>query len=176
MLHNGVKERADGAGDAWAREHREMGQTYNMMDLDAVFGTVFFGQNTGEKLFMEYIPDNYQNRVNKIRHFALVAMFDRKASRNAALCPQNNLSTAVYLWLCRELSEKQPTPPKFFYVIGGQVPPWVMVEVDIFTGELTGHESVIENSQDWHRVWQILGLKKLRAQLRGWVDPYRKPA
>ena len=55
---NGVKVRADGCGDAWAQAHRKLGPTFNMQDIDALFGIMAFGQNTGDKLFLEYVPDN----------------------------------------------------------------------------------------------------------------------
>lgn len=174
-MDNGVKARADGAGDAWAQSHRTLGRDFHMHDIDVLFGLVAFGQNTGERLFLEYVPDNYQNRTSVIRKFAAVAMFDRKASTKAAFSQQNALSTAQYLWQCRTLGEggNQPLMPKFFFVIGKQTPPWEMIEIDIYTGERTGVEELIfmKSQAEWQRVWDALGLTSLRNELRQWVDP-----
>jgi len=80
---NGVRVRADGCGDAWAQAHRKLGPTFNMQDIDALFGIMAFGQNTGDKLFLEYVPDDYRNRGKAVRDFRVIAMFDRKSSRQA---------------------------------------------------------------------------------------------
>jgi hypothetical protein len=168
---NGVKERADGKGDAWADSHRQLGATYNMSDLDAVMGVTAFAQNTGEKLFLEYVPDNYANRGKQIRSFAAVAMFDRKLSEHAI--QYSDVSTSLYLWICRTLGEKQPVPPKFFYIIGGQAPPWRMIELDIETGEQIGqqHEMTKDNSIEWKNLWVATGLHALREECRRFIDP-----
>ena len=93
----GVRIRADGKGDGWARAHRQLGATFNMTDFDGLMGLVAFAANTGEKLFMEYVPDNYRNRLNLIRQFAIVAMFDRKASREYAFSEANRVSLSWHL-------------------------------------------------------------------------------
>jgi len=97
----GVKTRYDGGGDAWAEAHRNLGTSFNMQDLDALFGFVAFGVNGAEKLFLEYQPDDYKNRKQIIRRFAAVAMFDRKNSIKTAFNKNNLVSTANYLWQCR---------------------------------------------------------------------------
>ncbi|MBF0098376.1 MAG: hypothetical protein HQM04_17945 [Magnetococcales bacterium] len=169
-LDNGARARVDGRGDAWANEHRtSLGARFNMMDLDAFFGTVCFGQNTVDRLFIEYVPDDYANRFKVLREFGLVAMFDRKSSLNAALEANNQISTAVYLWICRKLGIGQSNPPKFFFVIGGQDPPWEMIEIDIHNGEQTGLRATIVHHSDWRRVWETLGLASLRRELALWV-------
>lgn len=169
----GVKPRYDGGGDAWALAHRNLGPEFHMHDLDGVFGQLVFSQRTGDRLFLEYVPDNYVNHVKRTREFALVAMFDRKRDRSAALGEPNALSTAFYLWICRKLSMEQPVPAKFFYVIGGQTPPWTMVEVDTATGSVTGREAVIHGTShdEMMAVWEALGLVELRKSLRAWIDP-----
>jgi hypothetical protein len=173
LLSNGVKARRDGAGDEWAKQHRSLGPTYNMQDMDALFGVTAFGQNTGERLFLEYVPDNYQNRTSVIRNFGVVAMFDRKQSEPYAFSRSNAVSTAFYLYQCRIHAKVQPNglTPKFFFVIGGQSPPWKMIEIDIFSGKKTGLEAVIcDGERDWKRVWTTLGLHQLRQEIRRWID------
>jgi hypothetical protein len=48
-----------------------------------------------------------------------VALFDRKASVEAARDARNALSTALYLYLCRTLGAGQPRPPRFFWGMRG---------------------------------------------------------
>ena len=170
MLDNGVKDRMDGAGDSWAREHRvQLGNQYLMSDIDCLFGGVVFGQNTGERLFMEYAPDAWENRTKHIREFAMVAMFDRKKTRRAAMSAHNTLATAFYLWLARVHAGNQPKTPRFFYVIGGDNPPWQMMEVDIYTAEVTTKITQLD-SVDWKTIWNSLGLTDLRNELLSWVE------
>lgn len=169
-LLNGSKARWDGKGDAWANAHRaELGSGCFMQDVDACFGTMVFGQNTGERLFLEYVPDDYVNRTKTIRDFAIVAFFDRKASIEAAYANKNLVSRALYVWLCRVLSQYQPIAPRFFYVVGGQIPPWRMIEIDILSDEKTEHPP-IEKVTDWKRLWAALGLSELRDALARWVS------
>jgi len=166
----GVKERLDEQGDAWANQHRKSTpRDYYLQDVDAMFGAVFFGHNTGEKVFLEYVPDNYKNRTSKVRSFALVAMFDRKASRWAAFSNYNTVSCALYLWLCRVIGQSQPKQPRFFYVIGGDTPPWTMIEINIETGQEMGQEVRLD-SADWTTVWNSLGLTSLRNELARFVQ------
>lgn len=170
-LGNGVKRRMDGKGDAWATAHRCLGTGNQMNDVDAVFGFEAYGANTGEKLFLEYEPDDYQNRLNVIREHGLIALFDRKTSEGAAFGEGNRRSFSLYLHLCRVIAAQQPYPPRFFFCIGGQEPPWQLIEIDITAGAKTGHEVTIYSAQsaEWRRVWDALGLSELRMKLRGWI-------
>ena len=145
-----------------------MPSNYFMQDLDAMFGSVVFGHNTGDRLFLEYVPDNYENRTSMIREFALIAMFDRKSNEQCAYNTRNILSRAFYLWTCRTLSAKQPIPARFFYCFGGQEPPWRLVELDINTGFNT-RNSVVLDGKNWLEVWQQLGLSQLRSDLAKWL-------
>lgn len=166
---NGVKTRRDGRGDAWAAAHRdELGSRFLMQDVDASFGALVFGHNTGEKLFLEYVPDDYQNRTKATRDFAVVAMFDRKNSEAAAFANSNLVSRAFYLWQCRVFGTIQPIPPRFYYVIGNQQPPWRMVEIDILSSKQIATASV--SVGDWTTVWSSLGLIKLRNELVQWIS------
>ena len=171
---NGVKLRADGAGDGWANAHRKLPREFYLQDLDGVFGMMAFGQNTAERLFIEPVPDSWENRTKRIRRFAYVAMFDRKTSLKGALDPRNDVPTAIYLHLCRELSKSQPTAVRFFYVVGDRAdPPWFMVELDIETAEECGERHVINlgSAAEMRDVWRRLGLDSLRQELRKWIDP-----
>ena len=167
FLNNGVKARNDNMGDGWASAHRLLGKTFNMQDVDALFGAVAFGQNTGEKLFLEYVPDDYLNRGSAIRTFKIVAMFDRKTSIQAADHFQNSVSMAFYLWICRSLSTHQKRNPKFFYVIGGGCPPWGLIGIDLFTGERSGEYAQIETADEigFNDVWKSFGLIELRQSI-----------
>ncbi len=168
-LDNGVKRRIDGAGDGWAAAHRALGPGHQMNDVDAIFGFEAFGANTGDKLFLEYEPDHYENKLKVVRQHAVIAMFDRKASANAAFGDNNRRSFSFYLHMCRVIASAQSCPPRFFFCIGGQQPPWQLLEVDIWAGEhIKGRDTVIETTApaDWRRIWDVLGLASLRKQLR----------
>jgi len=175
---NGVKIRADGKGDAWARAHRNMGQCFNMHDVDGLIGIHAFAQNTGERLFIEYVPDHYKNRHSCIRKFAMVAMFDRKKTLNLAMIRDSNnkldntLGTAFYLWLCRTCASNQPIPPRFFFVGGGDEPPWGMQELNIYTAEKIGNIIPIEDAtgKGWRAIWDAIGLVTLRNEMKKWTE------
>jgi hypothetical protein len=141
-----------------------------MNDIDAIFGFEAFGANTGEKLFLEYEPDNYEHRLEIIREHALIALFDRKSSQGSAFCENNRRSFSLYLYLCRVVATAQAYPPKFFFCIGAQCPPWILTEIDITTGQhIKGRDATIETTEpaDWRRIWDALGLTELRMKLRG---------
>ena len=170
----GVRIRRDGRGDAWAMGHRSLGPTYNMHDIDALFGCHIFGANTGERLFLEYVPDDYKNREKTLREFAAVAMFDRKTTETAAFSDDNILSIAFYHWQCRCYAKQQPIPPRFFLVIGGQIPPWTMIELDIFTDGCNRiGNPVTVDGQRFKEVWDAIGLSSLRTELRSFINPRR---
>ena len=171
---NHVRKRRDGKGDAWSNAHRiNLGNHFLMHDQDASFGCLVFGSNTGDKLFLEYEPDNYKNRQSDIRQFAMVALFDRKATERAAFCQNNALSRAFYLWQCRAFAQGQPKPPRFFIVVGRQTPPWTMIELDIGTGARVGEPVEVDASR-FKDVWESLGLTALRRELRAYVNPRMK--
>lgn len=166
---NGVKVRKDGRGDAWANAHRiALGNEYLMQDVDICFGITVFGHNTAEKLFLEFEPDDYKHRTSAVRDFAIVALMDRKSSIEAAFAPNNRLSRHFYCWLCRVFTQYQGIAPRFFFAIGGQEPPWRIVEVDVLTDETT-EAGTITRVNDWAPLWKALNLIDLRNQLRKWL-------
>jgi hypothetical protein len=165
-----VKPRYDRAGDGWADAHRDgLGLTFNMTDVDGFVGLVGFAANTGDRLFVEYVPDNYTHRASRIRRFATVAMFDRKASEEYAGSAKNNLCTSWYLDICRRLGATQPVKPMFFWIVGRNKPPWTMIRLDIESGEPVGRHQL--NGDNWRAVWEACGLVGLRRELRHWIDP-----
>ena len=171
--NGGVRIRVDGKGDGWAKVHRDqLGATFNMNDVDGLIGMVAFAANTGDRLFMEYVPDNYANRLNTVRSFATVALFDRKTSREYALGESNRVALAWYLDLCRRLGQTQQKPPKFFLVIGRDAPPWQMVELNTNNGEVVSEHTL--SASNWREVWEQVGLAALRNELRRWIDPPRR--
>jgi len=159
----------DGKGDGWAEAHREhLGNDYYFQDVDCLFGGMVYGANTAERLFLEYAPDDYRNRENRIRNFAIISMFDRKRTLSAATHPRNTISLGVYLHLCRVIEKCQPVAPKFFFVIGDDSPPWAMYEVDINDGTIAETATILE-ATDWKQVWNVLGLRALRDRLSKWI-------
>ena len=166
---NGSRRRMDGKGDPWANAHRTALDKCHMVDIDGVFGLTAFGHNTGEHLFLECVPDHWENRLSALRQFAVVAMFDRKQYDGAQNKGGGPFSFAFYLHLCRVLSERQPSPARFFYVFGQNEPPWVMQEHDIDTGIKCGTPIRLDGL-DWTTVWESIGLKRERDVLRKWTE------
>ncbi len=163
-----TKKRVDKKGDTWALAHRKLPGKHYMHDIDGLFGMAVFGQDGEERLFAEYVPDRYENNGNVIRDFALIAMFDRKATKEAA--QKDHLGRAFYTWLCRTTGENQPTKPRFFYVIGNREPPWRMVEIDITTGRKINKTVKLTDTEDWNPIWEALGLARLQRELKRWVE------
>ena len=160
-----VKPRFDGQGDPWADSHREgLGRGFNMNDVDGFIGLIGFAANTGDRLFIEYVPDDYANRGQAIRTYSTVALFDRKASLACAMGEGNSVSLACYLDLCRRLAVTQARPPKFFFVVGRDAPPWDIVQIDIETGMKLSTQTL--SGMNWQEVWRAAGLTELRDTLR----------
>ncbi len=171
-MDNGVRARIDGLGDGWANAHRVLGPTFNMQDLDHLFGTVEFGMRGANLVFAEYVPDNYANRDELLREFRLIALFDRKYTLNA--CQNNPVSTAFYLWLCRNVARGSSAAARFFFVVGQQNPPWRMDEIDVSTGLPTGAHAILRSfdEKEWRAAWDALGLTRQREIARHEVDPF----
>lgn len=172
-LPNGVKARMDGKGDGWSEGHRELGVGFNMQDLDGFFGQMAFAANTGEKLFLEYVPDDYRNRFSCFRKFGVVAFFDRKSTFDYAMSGDNRVSLAFYLWICRTISLHQPRKARFF-IVSGTLEPWKMTELDTSTGECGRCWNV--RSSKWKEIWEASGLAEDRRILEFWIEKgYAKP-
>lgn len=160
---SGVRVRRDGKGDEWANLHRDKLETFALMqDLDAIMGHISFAKNTTDQLFVEYVPDRWENRHSFIREFATVAMFDRKSSRS---CLESaSVSAAYQLHLCRVIREYQQEPPMFFFVIPHREG-FEMVRVHLETAEEIG-AYVLPKNGEWREIWQQAGLISLRNKLR----------
>lgn len=165
--NNGVLERTDQAGDGWARAHREANPRWYMQDVDALMAIETRAYNTGDKFFMEYVPDGFQHREKSIRQHAVVALFDRKSCREAAFGEHGRASLSLYLHLCRALGQTQPVQPKFMFTIGKDKPPWEVIEVDPESGDVVAEHAL--TSANWAEVWKAAGLSDLRAELARWV-------
>jgi hypothetical protein len=165
----GVRLRADGKGDGWAEHHRNQQCQWHMQDVDGLFAASFFGKRTDDRLFAEYAADNYENRGKIIRRFAMVALFDRKETEPAAFSNENHLSLAVYLHMCRVFRDAQSQGPRFFYVVGGNAPPWEMIEMDIDDGTIMRPSTTLDNGS-WEPMWKALGLLELRQALTKWLE------
>lgn len=165
---NGVKIRYDGKGDGWANAHREeLPRDNYMQDIDCFFGINVAGHNTGDKLFLEYIPDNYDKNRKSVEDFCIVALFDRKFSEEYAFSNKNYTSRKFYLYICNQLSKNQPVPCKFFYVIGNKNPPWKMIELSLDEGHKIREKYV--DSGDWNEIWKELGLVSIKDELVKWL-------
>ena len=141
-----------------------------MQDVDASIGIQAFAQNSGERLFLEYAPDAWEKRASRIRTFGVIAMFDRKRSFEA-IVKTPAISTAFYLYLCRSLGDANPgrRPARFFYVVGGDAPPWTMIELSTTTGDEIGERVTIASSTDWRTVWNAVGLRQVRDEFTAWL-------
>ncbi len=169
-LENGVKARSDGKGDAWSNLHRTgLGNATYMTDVDALVGLCGWSVNTAEKLFLEVVPDNYENRRSEVRKFAVVALFDRKRSLEYAQSAANQFTRQFYTWLCRTIGQTQPATPRFFYVIGSDQPPWDMYEVNTAKPEVCVHVGRIANASEIAHIWKYAGLLEKRNALVQWV-------
>ena len=164
-----TRPRLDGRGDGWANGHRNaLGNESYLQDIDGYFGMLGFTANTGDRLFLEYVPDSYKNRESAIREFGLVAMFDRKRDLQAMHSPKVVLSKAVYLWFCRKIGLSQPVMPRFFYVLGtAEHGPWTLVECDIWTGNEIREFTLTENF--WKSIWDKIGLEEARRKIQAVV-------
>jgi hypothetical protein len=161
----GAKPRYDGRGDAWANYHRHcLPKGCYMTDIDDLLGT--FGINGGARLFLEYHMETETWRQETGTRalaeplFAYVALFDRKHTLVDA--EKGHLSKSIYLDLARKLSNTQPLPVRFFWVIGNDDGPWAMHEVDIATGVVEDDYSYL-NHDNWESAWETLGLMEARA-------------
>lgn len=165
-LANGVIPRRDGRGDGWALAHREkLSGAYLLTDVDGYFGAIYFDRNTSDQLFVEYVDDQpTTERQRLIREVALVGLFDRKRSRDDTKSKEAVTQTALWLGLLRKLRVSQPSPPRFFYVIGPSAGPWEIVEL----GLSDGHEirSLSVDAESMPAIWERLGLTELRTSLR----------
>lgn len=165
----GVRRRMQGGGDAWAHWHRENVPIQCWMtDFDCVVGTVYFARNYEDALFAEIAGDPHPEKLR--REFAVVAVFERKATEEAAFSPKAVVSCAFQLHFCRVYANWQPSkfPPRFFFVIGGDSAPWTMIELDIWTGERVGVPLKIKNGNG-EQIWRSLGLLDLRKDLDEWL-------
>lgn len=168
-LDNGSKARMDHGGDAWANEHRSgLPRFCYMTDFDAICGSMAFQVSSANKMFVENVVLADQKSNTLVRSYATVALFERKATLFAAEDPRNAFQTAYYLDLCRKIALQQSEPPRFFFAIGTQEPPWTMIEIDIVTGErIPGHFVVASNGiNGWEPMWRAAGLFSLRERLR----------
>jgi len=170
----GVKVRADGGGDAWARWHRQnLDDTYHMLDYD---GWQIREQhmerteNTEDHLFIEVVLDGQKRQ--SIRQINYIALFDRKATLSAVHGAW--FTRGCYLNMCRQLSIHQDIPCRFIYVIGGQEPPWTLIECSIFTGVFGEPITLDTQRQTWLKIWESIGLTQTRKRFEEQLDTYRK--
>lgn len=171
-LPNGVKKYYNNKkeSDQWAWYHRKnLGQTYYMQDVDALYGKMTFFKNAGKKLFAEYLPE--PNNSSIIKKFAIVSFFDVKKNESAMnlMLKNQSISLAFYLYLSRIIGNAQKFNPKFFFVVGEESP-WTLIEIDIFTGKKTGITATVNEKEKWFKQWHDLGITPLQHKLKKWLS------
>lgn len=158
-----TKPRFDGKGDPWANSHRtELPSKYLMTDIDGLFGYLNFYKESQESLFLEYEINRHTSTVHQ-EEFAIVAILDRKSSKETALSQGNRLSRNFYCWLARAFAKEQVVEPLFFYICGTR-PPWLTVEINIHTGQPIVERYLIDGK--WKDFYRDSGLDRIRAILQ----------
>lgn len=154
-----TKPRYDGKGDEWAKIHRNLPSSHTMTDIDTMFGFQAFGQNTTDRLFVEYA---YERTDEVKKNFRIVAIFERKFERSKML--QYSIQHEFLCWIARIVSNAQELPCRLFYAVNSSSPGWF----DLFETNIETHEFSFvasHNKDDINAVWQRLGLSKLRSEL-----------
>lgn len=159
---NGVRIRVDGLGDQWANYHRSfLGSSYHMLDFDGwrvCDPSLERTENTEDHLFCEVVMDHQRGEMIRDVHY--LAIFDRKSTLKAV--HQASFTRAVYLNMCRRFSLHQPFECRFIYVIGGQQPPWQLIQCDIRTGTFGMPLTLDASRQSWLAIWAATGLAGAR--------------
>ncbi len=137
-----------------------------MTDVDGLFGYLNFYKESQESLFIEYEIDRHTSHTHH-ENFAVVALLDRKSSKETALSQQNRLSRNFYCFLARALGISQPVPPLFFYVCGTRSP-WLALEINIQNGQPLQERYLIDGS--WNQFYRDSGLDRIRAILSQHFD------
>jgi len=162
------RSRIDGQGDSFGNAHRSLGSEYYMNDFDVLVGSLDFAKHTENSLFAEYEPDPVCNKNNLIRQFGTIAIFDRKGHWGAC---SMNIATKYQLQVCRALSECQPVPVRFFWVVDVENG-YAMQEICTTTGERLDSRILPLDGSLWSNIWKEVGLYGNRIRLREWL---RKP-
>lgn len=169
LNERGNKVRRDGGGDPWADEHRTKLDKCYMADVDYIVSLTLTGVDSEDKSFHEFATKRGSFKPSRKRKHATVAIFDRAATKEIALGDKKAFTLSQHLDLCERLGEVQPVAPKFFFVCGHRnAPSWLVIEMDIYTGEELQERTL--SSTDWEQDWRELGLLKQRATLQNWLD------
>ncbi len=168
---NSAKPRLDGRGDPWANAHRsELPGKYLMTDVDGLFGYLNFYKESQESLFIEYEPDRHRSAIH-YENFAVVALLDRKSSRETALAQTNRLSRNFYCLLARTIGHSQPVEPMFFYICGTHSP-WLALEINIHSGQPLLERPLYDGQ--WLSFYRDSGLDRIRSILSQHFDSTRE--
>lgn len=171
---SGVRVRADGGGDLWADRHRlGLDNKAYLTDADS-FTFAVRHRKSEDRVFFEYVPDDWCNFGKSIRSFALLAIFERKSPGQyqrdlSGLCAQPGV--AFLLHTCRLFGQVQPIAPRFFFVFGDDQP-FRLQEIDCIVGYQVGELltlPILTNKGDWLPFWKQLGLIDARDKLNAWV-------
>lgn len=131
-----------------------------MQDIDGIMWC-FRKKETEDNLYMEYA-------VGEDEQYAVVAVFDRKKQFSDLDSEKTSKTDPFYRYQCRVNSLVQLVPCRMFYIIGGNDPPWHIIEVDIHTGQ---RGAATEFTRDtYEQLWISLGLYKLRDELNKWFN------
>jgi hypothetical protein len=116
------------------------------------------------RLFAEFVCDSYTHADRAVREIAFLAFFDRKETMRTA--SPYEVKTAVYLAASRAISRDQRhrNLPKvrFFFAIGTHAP-WILQEVDAWTGAVGPIQ--LYDTHGWDEVWTAAGLLAERRAL-----------
>jgi len=155
-LQNGVRFRHNAGGSPFGNLHRErLPRGFYISDIDGVA----YCEN---RSFTEYAV--------KGNAFAFVALFDLKATENAAtVTPLRRLLLCA---LAKAVAQSQPVAPLAFEVIGN-AEPFTMWQLDLTTGERTCRRYFL-TATNWPDVWQAAGLTATRDRLTAWLNSQTK--
>lgn len=152
-----AKPRYDNKGDAFAELHREeLPSDCYFSDIDMIFGNISFSAGTEDTLFIEYLPDDFENRNNPTREFKALALIDRKESHEAAL--RATIPKQLYQWLALMVTQAQKHQCRFFQAIGKDTV-FDLIEYDVVTGNKILEKQIA--NLNIYTVWKEIGLCRM---------------
>jgi len=155
-LQNGVRFRHNAGGSPFGNLHRErLPRGFYISDIDGVA----YCEN---RSFTEYAV--------KGNAFAFVALFDLKATENAAtVTPLRRLLLCA---LAKAVAQSQPVAPLAFEVIGN-AEPFTMYELSLIDAQRTGRRYFL-TAASWPEVWRATGLTATRDRLTQWLHSTKR--
>lgn len=152
-----------GRGDAWAFQHRErLPGSFYMTDMDSLC-TTSGGFNWEDSVFIEYVHAGGDS-------IGIVALFDRKET-DASMVEFISKRASAFMaqcQICEMIGQGQGgLTPSFWFVVGGQVSPWEMHEIDTKEMVATGRIEVL-SSDDFLGAWRRVGITDKHRRIKDW--------